>query len=136
MSKSPITTERLLKRPADGWKMTAATHPGEMLHEEFMKPLALTINGLARELDIPVSRLHDVIRQRRGITADTAIRLSQRFGTTAEFWLGLQSDYDLVIARKHKPKVRLVFKAHVSAAKTRPKASVPVSRRPPHVEVL
>lgn len=110
MSKLRTTTNSSLKRPEGGWKITVSTHPGEMLREEFLKPLGLSINRLADELNIPVSRLHDVIRERRGITADTALRLSQRFGTTPEFWLNLQNGYDLVEAQKKAPKVKTRYK--------------------------
>lgn len=109
MSKSRTTTDTLLTRPEGGWEITASTHPGEMLLAEFMEPLGLSINRLADELDVAVSRLHDLVRARRGVTADTALRLSQRFGTTAEFWLNLQNAYDLAEARKTKPRVKVLF---------------------------
>ena len=75
-------------------------HPGEILEEEFMKPLGLSANALARALDVPVTRVSEVVRGRRGITADTALRMARLFGTTADFWLGLQSDFDLRVARR------------------------------------
>jgi addiction module HigA family antidote len=70
-------------------------HPGEMLREEFMKPLGLSANALAMELRVPVTRISEIVRERRGITADTALRLGCYFGMSAEFWMGLQMDYDL-----------------------------------------
>ena len=75
-------------------------HPGEILEEEFMKPLELSANALARALDVPVTRVSEIVRGRRGITADTALRLARLLGTTPEFWLGLQSDFDLKTARR------------------------------------
>jgi antitoxin HigA-1 len=74
--------------------------PGEILLEEFLRPLGLSQNKLARDLDVPVARINDIIHARRGISADTALRLSIYFGTTAEFWLNLQSRYDLKIVSK------------------------------------
>jgi addiction module HigA family antidote len=70
-------------------------HPGEMLREEFMKPLGLSANVLAMELRVPVTRITEILRERRGITADTAIRLARYFNMTPEFWMRLQMDFDL-----------------------------------------
>lgn len=75
-------------------------HPGEILREELMAPLGLSINGLARALRVPVTRIGDIVNERRGISADTALRLARYFGTTPEFWLNLQSNYDLEIAER------------------------------------
>ena len=72
--------------------------PGEVLLEEFMQPLAISQNKLARDLDVPVARINDIIHAKRGISADTALRLATYFGTSAEFWLNLQTRYDLKIA--------------------------------------
>jgi antitoxin HigA-1 len=76
------------------------THPGEILREEFMKPLGLSANALALALRVPATRIGDILRRDkpRAISADTAIRLGRYFGTTAEFWLNLQSAYDLSLA--------------------------------------
>ena len=73
----------------------APTHPGEMLSEEFLKPLGITQTEAARQLGISYVRLNEIINGRRGVTPDTALRLSRRFGMTPEFWLGLQTDWDL-----------------------------------------
>ena len=75
-------------------------HPGEILREEFLKPLNLSANALAIDLHVPAPRINDIVREKRGITADTALRLSRYFGTSAEFWLGLQDDYDLKACRQ------------------------------------
>ncbi|MBI4326655.1 MAG: HigA family addiction module antidote protein [Chloroflexi bacterium] len=74
-------------------------HPGEILREEFMKPLALTQNALARALRVPPRRINEIVMEKRAITADTALRLARYFGTTAELWIGLQADYDLRLTR-------------------------------------
>jgi antitoxin HigA-1 len=75
-------------------------HPGEILEEEFMRPLGLSANALARRVDVPVTRISEIVRGKRGITADTALRLGRLFGTSSELWLGLQSEYDLRVARR------------------------------------
>src|SRR5215207_3861025 len=69
--------------------------PGDILLEEFMKPLGISRNQLSRDLDIPVSRVSEIVRGGRAISADTALRLGAYFGTSAELWMNLQSDYDL-----------------------------------------
>ncbi len=73
----------------------ANIHPGEILAEEFLKPLKITAYKLAKDLNIPQTRISEVIKGRRRITADTALRLSKYFGNSPKFWLGLQDDFDL-----------------------------------------
>jgi addiction module HigA family antidote len=73
-------------------------HPGETLREDFLKPLGLTANRLAMELMVPVTRVNDIARGKRTITADTALRLSRYFGTTPQFWMNLQANYELELA--------------------------------------
>ncbi|HLG01734.1 MAG TPA: HigA family addiction module antitoxin [Acidimicrobiia bacterium] len=75
------------------------THPGEILSEEFLKPLGLTQVALADHLDVPVQRINELVRGKRGVTPETAWLLAGAFGTTPEFWLNLQSNHDLVRAR-------------------------------------
>jgi antitoxin HigA-1 len=70
-------------------------HPGEQLREEFMKPLGLTAYRLAKDLGVPVTRIQSIIGERRAITGDTALRLARYFGTTPEFWLNMQRDFEL-----------------------------------------
>jgi addiction module HigA family antidote len=70
-------------------------HPGEQLREEFMKPLGLTTYRLAKDLNVPITRIQAIIRERRAITGDTALRLARYFGTTPEFWLNMQRDFEL-----------------------------------------
>lgn len=74
-------------------------HPGEILREEFMEPLGLTAHALAMALRVPATRIGDIVRERRAITPDTALRLSRYFGTSPDLWIGLQSEYDLRTAR-------------------------------------
>ncbi|TSE37824.1 Antitoxin HigA-1 [Tepidimonas fonticaldi] len=74
-------------------------HPGEVLREEFLIPLGLTPHALALALGVPATRINDIVRERRTITADTALRLAAFFGNSAEFWMGLQADHDMAVAR-------------------------------------
>ncbi len=80
-------------------KKLAPVHPGEVLAEDFMAPVGLTANQLALSLRIPANRITAIIAGKRGITADTALRLARYFGTSAEVWMGLQADYDLQLER-------------------------------------
>ena len=82
-------------------------HPGEILSEEFLKPHGLSANNLAERLDIPVNRLTEIIRGRRGISGETAVLLGIAFGTTSEFWLNLQSHYELEVAQRAISPARL-----------------------------
>lgn len=81
-------------------KKLAPIHPGEILREEFLVPLQMTPHALSLALQIPATRINDIVRERRAITTDTALRLARYFGNTAEFWMGLQVDYDMAIARR------------------------------------
>ncbi|MBX9904586.1 MAG: HigA family addiction module antidote protein [Burkholderiales bacterium] len=86
--------------------------PGEILYEEFMKPLGVSINALAREIAVPPNRISDIVNGKRSITADTALRLGKYFRVSPETWLGLQADYDLRVAKrttwlKVEPRVRM-----------------------------
>lgn len=73
--------------------------PGEILREDFMEPLGISINRLSRELSVPPNRISGIVNGKRAITADTALRLQRFFGVEAQFWLNLQSEYDLRIAK-------------------------------------
>ena len=75
-------------------------HPGEILFEKFLVPMALSQNRLARELSVPPRRINEIVLGKRAISADTALRLARYFGTSEGFWLGLQADYDLEEARR------------------------------------
>ncbi|OMG75412.1 addiction module antidote protein, HigA family [Burkholderia ubonensis] len=88
-------------------------HPGEILREEFLTPLGMSVNALALALNVPATRLHEIVKERRGVTADTAYRLARYFDTSPEFWLNLQATYDLKtlptrneIDRKVEPRER------------------------------
>jgi antitoxin HigA-1 len=94
-----------IKRPEGGWNITRPpVHPGEMLREEFMKPMGISINGLALELHVPATRISEIVNERRGITADTALRLARHFGMSADFWMNLQKTYELVLTRQKSQK--------------------------------
>jgi addiction module HigA family antidote len=73
-------------------------HPGEILREEFMAPLGLSMNKMAMALRVPVTRIADIVNERRGVTADTALRLARYFNNSPTFWMNLQSRYDLEVA--------------------------------------
>ena len=92
-SKLPITTDN---------EWLPLVTPGEILQEDFLEPFGLSANALALELHVPANRIQDIVRGRRTITADTALRLSQYFGNSAEFWLNLQQNYELDQAKREK----------------------------------
>ena len=79
-------------------KKLKPVHPGEILHEEFMAPLGLTMNRMALDLRVPVTRIADIVAERRAITADTALRLDRYFNNSPAFWMNLQTRYDLEVA--------------------------------------
>jgi addiction module HigA family antidote len=74
-------------------------HPGEILLEEFLRPLGMSMNKLAVELHVAANRITQIVEGRRSVTGETALRLARYFGTSPEFWLGMQKDYDLQVAR-------------------------------------
>ena len=79
-------------------KKMSPLHPGEILFEEFLKPLGLSQNRLALDIRVPARRINEIVQGKRRITADTALRLAKYFNMSAKFWLGLQTDYDLDVA--------------------------------------
>lgn len=81
-------------------RLQAAVHPGEILREDFMEPLGLSVNKLALHLRVPATRMGEIVHGRRRITADTALRLARYFNTNPEFWLNLQNFFDLEQARR------------------------------------
>lgn len=92
-------------------------HPGEILQEEFLHPLQITKHQLAMDLQVPASRIDQITKGKRAITADTALRLSLYFATSAAFWLNLQSSYDLRVAEKEQlPALRRIVKKHRRSA--------------------
>lgn len=80
-------------------KLLPPIHPGEILRDEFMAPLQLSANKLAQSLAVPTNRITQIVNGKRSISADTAYRLAKCFGTSVELWMGLQSDYELEVAR-------------------------------------
>ncbi len=80
-------------------------HPGETIKEEYLVPLGMSVNALAKELGIGAARLNEIVRGRRGVTADTALRLARYFGTTPELWLNLQAFYELRLAQRKSGRV-------------------------------
>jgi len=110
MSKSSTTIEG--RRPK---KLLDPISPGEILRGEFMKPMGISINGLARDIDVPPNRISEIIRGKRAITADTALRLGKYFGVSPEIWLDLQTDYDLrVMRRRAWPKIEPSIRVRVA----------------------
>ncbi len=81
-------------------KLMDPVHPGEVLREDFLKPLGLTVNKLALDLHVPATRMAEIAHGRRRVTADTALRLARYFKTNPEFWLNLQNFYDLELSRR------------------------------------
>jgi addiction module HigA family antidote len=109
-SKSRTTTEIKRTGPA-AW----AIHPGEILREEFLVPLGMTAYGLAKAIQVPAPRIHDVIAEKRAISPDTALRLARFCSTSEEFWMNLQAAYDLAVTRKKAGRAIAKIKPRVVA---------------------
>jgi antitoxin HigA-1 len=91
-------------------------HPGEILREQFLIPLGMTAHALAMELKVPAPRINGIVRERRSVTPETALRLARYFGTTAQFWLNSQTSYELKIAESEKgPKIEREVQARLVA---------------------
>jgi addiction module HigA family antidote len=98
-------------------------HPGEFLREDFLAPLGLSANALAIALRVPVTRISEIVRERRGITADTALRLARYFGTTPDFWMKMQMSYDLALAHRNSiARIEVEIFPAPRTEKTAPKA--------------
>jgi antitoxin HigA-1 len=96
-------------------------HPGEVLLEEFLKPLGLSQNRLALDIRVPARRINEIVLGRRSISADTALRLARYFGTTPQFWLGLQMDYDLDVAEETLgPRLSREVNTYAAVAESKP----------------
>jgi addiction module HigA family antidote len=93
------TKSRLLTTTSRRGGKTPPLHPGEMLREEFMTPMGLSANALAVALRVPATRISEIVNERRGVTADTALRLARYFNMTPEFWMNVQARYDLEVAK-------------------------------------
>src|ERR1700756_641211 len=98
MSKSSTGTKRTASR------RRVTTHPGEVLGEEFLKPLGMSVNALALALRVPATRIGAIVKGNRSVTADTALRLARFFGTSPELWMNLQAMHDLTKARRESGK--------------------------------
>src|SRR5450432_2383844 len=95
----------ILRTGTPQWKV----HPGEVLREEFLKPLGMSAYELAKRLLVPAPRVNDIVLERRGISADTAVRLSRFFGTTEHFWLNLQAAYEISrVKSEHAAEIELI----------------------------
>lgn len=101
-------------RPADPYG-DLPVNPGRILREEFMQPLGISRNALARALQVPVTRINDICAGSRAITIDTALRLARYLGTTPEFWMHLQASYDLVRAEDSQARIRRIVHPLVMA---------------------
>ena len=101
------TTEHLFKINKESNMITNGMrpiHPGEILREDYLKPLQMSANALSKALHVPAGRVNDIVLERRGVTPDTALRLARYFGGDAQSWLNLQQTYDLKVAQKQKAK--------------------------------
>ncbi|MEM6903734.1 MAG: HigA family addiction module antitoxin [Pseudomonadota bacterium] len=111
MSKSATTTKTSKKPQKQAPKQVtriAPIHPGEILLEEFMEPMGLSANALAKHIQVPGNRISTIVKGTRGITGDTALRLAAALGTTPEFWMNLQKSYELEVARDEMADLAIV----------------------------
>lgn len=97
-------------------RLLAPVHPGEILREDFMKPMRLTVNTLALDLHVPATRIGEIVHERRRISVDTALRLARYFNTNAEFWLNLQNFYDLEVSRRSAGAAEIERQVHPARA--------------------
>jgi addiction module HigA family antidote len=95
----------VIRKGTPNWRV----HPGEILREEFLKPLGMSAYELAKRLRVPAPRVNDIVLERRGISVDTAVRLSRFFGTTEQFWLNLQGAYEISLVKtEHATEIELI----------------------------
>lgn len=120
--------------------MRVRTHPGEVLRCEFLEPLGLSARALAEAIGVPANRISDIVREHRGVTADTALRLAKHFDTSPEFWMNLQSAYDLSLALKWNATHLAAHDENASAARIMRKSDSgkfePGSRDDRHVKEM
>jgi len=88
----------IARKGTPNWKV----HPGEILKQEFLKPMGLSVYRLAKEIRVPAPRVNDIVLRKRGITADTGVRLAKFFGTSEQFWLGLQAAYEVSLVKSER----------------------------------
>ena len=117
----------IARKPSDHG---VAIHPGEFLREDFLAPMGLSSNALALALRVPVTRITEIVRERRGITADTALRLARYFGTTPDFWMKMQFSYDLALASSQAVRIH----AEVMPADQNRKAGREENRNQPQMQ--
>ena len=95
----------IIRKGIPNWRV----HPGEILREEFLKPMGISAYKLAKRLHVPAPRVNDIVLERRGVSADTAVRLSRFFGTTEQFWLNLQGAYEISrVKAEHATEIELI----------------------------
>jgi len=95
----------IIRKGTPNWRV----HPGEVLREEFLKPMSISAYELAKRLHVPTPRVNDIVLERRGISADTAVRLSRFFGTSEQFWLNLQGAYEISrVKAEHASEIQLI----------------------------
>ncbi len=95
----------ILRKGTASWRV----HPGEILREEFLKPMGMSSYELAKRLHVPAPRVNDIVLERRGISADTAVRLSRFFGTSEQFWLSLQGAYEISLVKaEHANEIEMI----------------------------
>ena len=114
-------------------RLLAPVHPGEVLAEEFLNPLGLTQYRLAKDTSVPARRINEIVKGKRAISADTALRLAKYFGTSDLFWLNLQARYDLEVQRDRLGK-RLETEVHVFERAAAPRFSLTSPKRRPKAE--
>ena len=103
----------MARKDTPNWRV----HPGEILREEFLKPMKMSVYRLAKALHVPAPRVNDIVLQKRGITADTAVRLAKFFGTSEQFWLGLQAAYEVsVFKSEHRDLLEQIKPLNASQA--------------------
>jgi len=125
-SKSSITTR---PRGGDSAQKLAPVHPGEVLLEEFLKPMGISQYRLAREISVPPRRVNEIVLKKRGVTADTALRLGRYFGTSEQFWLNLQSEHDLDMERDRLGERLLLEVTQLQSPRSAGSESVPSRAR-------
>jgi addiction module HigA family antidote len=104
----------IFRKGPPSWRV----HPGEILREEFLKPLGISAYELAKRLHVPAPRVNDIVLERRGISADTAVRLSRFFGTTEQFWLNLQTAYEVSrVMEEHAAEIERIQPRAASASR-------------------
>ena len=104
----------IIRKGISNWRV----HPGEILREEFLKPMGISAYELAKQLRVPAPRVNDIVLERRGISADTAVRLSRFFGTTEQFWLNLQGAYEINrVKAAHAAEIELITPRAAAASR-------------------